>query len=309
MVDAGIDDKCLSDPDGRIGIEKMGRLWELAVERSGDPCLGLGVVKYLHPITFHALGPALLASRNLQEALERLCRDYPIISDEVEVRIAWLDEGMTLCFTPFPGCPLPVGPSVDAFMAVAISYARMLDDASLNPVKVEFMHEPAGELKRYTDLFRAPVYFAKPDNLILFSNHDVHRTLPTANAEIARQNDKIVMNYLARYKKARIDQQVRRKLIELLPLGEPSMEITAKSLGMSRRSLHRYLQNQGAAFRDILDDTRKHLADLYIRQPHLSVTEVAFKLGYSDSSNFSRAFRRWFNMSPITYRKDLRATN
>jgi AraC-like DNA-binding protein len=300
---AGIDEKTLSNPDGRIGIKKMARLWELAVEKSGDDCFGLRVVQFLHPTTFHALGPALLASCNLYEALERLCRVYHIISDEVEVRIDLLKDDISLCFTPFPGQPLPVGASVDAFMAVAISYARTLDDDNLIPVKVEFMHESVGEVKKFEDLFRAPVYFSQSDNRILFKNNDVYKPLPTANAEIARQNDKIVTEYLARFKKTRVDQQVRARLIDLLSLGEPDMESTAKAIGLSQRSLHRYLQSQGTSFREILDDTRKQLADLYIRQPHLSVTEVAFMLGYSDSSNFSRAFKRWFGKSPIAYRK------
>ena len=305
LADAQVDEKTLSDPDGRIEIEKVGRLWNLAVERSGDPRLGLKVVSHLHPISFHALGPALMASRNLFEAMERLCRDYHIISDEVEVRIDWVEENMALCFTPIPGSPLPVAPSVEAFMAVAITYARMLDSPSLNPLRVEFMHRGGGESKEYGDLSRSPVLFSRPDNLIVFSSRDVHRTLPNANPEIARQNDRIVIDYLARYKKKRIDRQVRARLIELLPGGEPGMEAMARSMGLSRRSLHRYLQNQGASFREILDETRRHLADLYIRQPHFSVTEIAFMLGYSDSSNFSRAFRRWFGSSPNAYRKTL----
>lgn len=303
LTDAGIDEKTLANPDSRIGISKMVRLWEVAVEKSGDPCFGLRVVRYLHPITFHALGPALLASQNLHEALARLCRVYQIISDEVEVRIDGLIDATALCFTPFPGQPLPVGASVDAFMAVAISYARMLDDEFLNPIKVDFMHASVKGMEKFAELFRAPVYFSQSDNRILFKNGEVYKPLPTANAEIARQNDKIVLEYLARFKKMQVGQQVRTCLIDFLPSGEPDMARTAKAIGMSRRSLHRHLQNQGTSFREILDDTRKQLAELYIRQPHLSITEVAFRLGYSDSSNFSRAFKRWFGRSPYDYRK------
>ncbi|WP_028316978.1 AraC family transcriptional regulator [Desulfatibacillum aliphaticivorans] len=302
---AAIDEKVLGQPGQRIEIDKIARLWNLAVEQSRDPCLGLRVIRHIHPVTFHALGPALLASRDLREALERLCRVYQIISDEVEVRIDSRDDGDALCFTPFAGRPLPVGASVDAFMAAAVFYARMLYDASLNPVKVEFMHEKWGEGREYERLFQAPVYFAMQDNAIVFSLQDAHKTLLTANAEIAMQNDKLVFDYLARCKTERLDQQVRSRLLKSLPLGEPSIETTAQSMGISPRSLQRHLRNQGTSFTEILDETRKHLAENLIRYPHLSVTDVAFQLGYSDSSNFSRAFRRWFGKSPNMYKRIL----
>ncbi|MCP4749826.1 MAG: helix-turn-helix transcriptional regulator [Proteobacteria bacterium] len=86
-------------------------------------------------------------------------------------------------------------------------------------------------------------------------------------------------------------------------MGEPSIEKLARALGVSARSLHRALKKESATYRAILEDIRKHLAIEYLKKKKCSIIEVAFQLGYSDSGHFTRAFKRWYRISPTRFRE------
>jgi AraC-like DNA-binding protein len=98
-------------------------------------------------------------------------------------------------------------------------------------------------------------------------------------------------------------------IVEELPSGRATEEQVAEALSMSRRTLHRRLREHGTTFRGILAQTRQELARRYIGDARYSVTEVAFTLGYADTSAFSRAFRGWFGISPTEARQRSRAAH
>ena len=88
----------------------------------------------------------------------------------------------------------------------------------------------------------------------------------------------------------------------VLPLRCPSVEDIADIADLSPRTLQRRLGEAGTSVREVVDHARIRLADEYLRDPTTSVTDTAFLLGYSDSTAFTRAFRRLTGMSPTTYR-------
>src|SRR5262245_32761286 len=99
--------------------------------------------------------------------------------------------------------------------------------------------------------------------------------------------------------------KVTRMVVSMLSTGDGNVERVADRLGVSRRTLQRRLRDCGAVFNDIVTNTRLELSSLYLGDASLTLTEVAFRLGYSDLSAFSRAFRRWTGRSPIRFRRDL----
>ena len=87
--------------------------------------------------------------------------------------------------------------------------------------------------------------------------------------------------------------------------GKITVNEIAKEVFMSVRSLHRNLNELGTIFGSILDEVRREFAEHYVSDTREEVTEVAFRLGFSEQSSFSRAFKRWTGMSPSAYRADL----
>ena len=96
---------------------------------------------------------------------------------------------------------------------------------------------------------------------------------------------------------------VRARIYQQLADGEPSLESVADSLGMAARTLSARLARRSLRFADILDGLRQSLAELYLQDSALSLTEIALLLGFAESSSFSRAFRRWRGTSPNQWRR------
>ena len=95
---------------------------------------------------------------------------------------------------------------------------------------------------------------------------------------------------------------LRRAVADDISGGPPGIDVVARRLGMSDRTLQRRLQDLGASYREVLDEVRRDLALELMRDGELSISEVAARLGYSEASAFRRSFRRWTESSPRRFR-------
>jgi AraC-like DNA-binding protein len=121
---------------------------------------------------------------------------------------------------------------------------------------------------------------------------------------LAQLNDNVANQYLARLDKTDVVTGVTLKIIELLPSGDCSREKVAEALCMSPATLQVRLAKRGTNFLQLMDDTRRELACNYMQQRTRSVTEITFVLGFTSTSNFARAFKRWTGLSPTQFRED-----
>lgn len=302
---AGLDSELLSSPDARIKIEELAHLWQVIVKVTGDECFGLKAGTNILPTTFHALGFATMVSNTLMDAFKRFLRFYQIISNAIEVKSEYFKDSISYCLNPFDHLPQPADEDIDMAMASIVSFGRMLTNSELAPIKVDLRRKTPANPQKFSEHFRSPIVFSAEKNRIFYKVSDLEKPLPFANAEIAKRNDQIIGEYLAHFNKDLMTYKVHAKLIDILPMGEPSIDMLARSIGLSTSSLQRCLKKENISYRGILNDTRKNLAADHLKQPTLSIIEVAFQLGYSDSSNFSRAFKRWFGISPKEYRKKI----
>jgi AraC-like DNA-binding protein len=96
--------------------------------------------------------------------------------------------------------------------------------------------------------------------------------------------------------------RVENAIVPLLPHGQAQMTRICSELGVSRRTLVRRLDAEGCSFSEILDGMKRELAHRYLREPDLPVSEIAWLLGYSETSAFNHAFRRWTGTAPSQFR-------
>ena len=299
--EAGIDPDRALAPGARVPRAAHTRLWQLAIEATGDPSFGLEASRFATQTTLHALGYAVLASATLREAFERIIRYRRLIGDVVELSLEDVRDRtrFVIDVSAPPGVPYE---AVDAFTSMCVRLARMLRGRrSLDPVAVMLERPEPARTEPYRRLFRAPVAFSQPRNVLEFRRADVDAPLPSANAELARNNDQVVVAYLAKLERANVSSRVLAALLQVLPDGAPSKQAVARQLGMSPRNLQRHLSKEGTSYKSLLNDARVDLARRYVREARLSVTEIAFVLGFADTSTFSRAFKRWTGMSPRQY--------
>ncbi|MEO8604755.1 MAG: AraC family transcriptional regulator [bacterium] len=304
---AGIDPSGLG-PDARVPRQALNQLWALAVEATGDPAFGLEAARFTAQTTFHALGYAVLASVTLKDAFERMIRYRRLIGDVLNLRL--LDAGDRYRFeidVASAGAGVPFQ-AVDAIAAVCVRQARLLHGRACEPLAVSFARPAPTDLQPYRRMFRAPLHFDAASNAIEYARADLEAPLPTGNAELARSNDEVLVRYLARLEQSRLASRVQQALLDALPDGAPSKTAIARGLGMSARNLQRHLADEGTSFKALLDDARVTLARDYVAEGRLSVTEIAFVLGFADTSTFSRAFKRWTAQSPREFASGTRGT-
>ncbi|MFQ5937625.1 MAG: AraC family transcriptional regulator, partial [Acidiferrobacterales bacterium] len=295
---ADLDPEKLRDANARYPVTAMTRLWKLAGEISQDPSFGLTAARFWHPTTFHALGYSWLASETLRDAFDRLVRYCRILSSAAAVRLEESAEDFRLILGTTEPQLRPADEAIDAGLATIIGMCRMTYGSDFNPLRVTMRRDPPANRAAFAQVFRAPIQFSASENILFLGKVELSTPLPTANAELARTNDRVITEYLARFDRGTIKMQVEVKLLEQLSSGHASQESIAAALNLSTRSLQRKLKEEGTTYKQLLELTRRELAAQYVKQPDLSINEITFLLGFSEPANFSRAFKRWTGVSP-----------
>ena len=301
FTEAGVPLQASSDPLARISNADVAKLFQASIKASADPYFGLAVGKKLQAVNLHAVGFGLLASSSIRDFYQRICNYYHVVSQNADFRHFDEDDAAILMATNIKSSTSHE--SQDAFVVMIVEFLRRLYQEELNPVWVE-LHRPCpsqGE-QPYLDFFQCPVKFGCADIRIAINRDIVDSPLLGASKELAQSNDDIAMRYLEKLDREDIVNRVRRIVIEDLMSGTLTKQRTADRLHMSPRNLQFKLTEQDTTFQEILDQTRHNLATGYIEQSHMSITEIAYILGFSDAANFTRAFRRWTGHSPSHFR-------
>ncbi len=300
----GMDPALMSKAGARYPTNKMLELWDIVVKETGDPCVGLVIGSQIKTTTFHALGFAWLASSTIHEELQRLQRYFKVICT-MPIDFEITDDAEHYRFQVRYPDETIVGPpvAVDAFFMAMLKLCRLTRDNHFSPTKVSLRADHNIEhLSKYVDAFSAPVEMGAAENFIEFDKAECDAVLSGQNIDLALANERILDNYVQALDPDKISSQVRELLIGLMPSGHASQEEVARKMHRSLSTLQRQLSSEGTNFKEIRDETRRLMAEEYIQEGEYSLSQIAFLLGFSDQSNFSRAFKRWTGNTPGEHR-------
>jgi len=318
LVDAaeaeGIDTACLfdvsgfslaalRDPNARLSIYDVTRLWHSATLLLGDPAFGLRVPSHIRHTTFHALSSLVFASATVGEALARAVRYRRVITDSGTLKLE--RSGGVACLRMIPSMAHSARAEAfrDSILALSFHMLRALVGKRFYLRKVSLYRAPTTDLHAHAKLFGASIERSSHDTL-WFDAAWLDLSLPSRNPELVKYGEAAVREYLARLDSGSIVDRARDVIGEF-QTGEISPELVAKKLGMSLRTLQRSLRERGSSYEKLLQDGRRELACTYLRDGRHSVTQTAYALGYESSSAFARAFKRWTGQLPSEYQQDL----
>ena len=299
---AGIDPKIIHDPRAHIARPKSDLLIRALAAQIPNPAFGLQAAQCWHPSNLGALGYAWLSSSTLRTALKRLVRYWRLVTTDVAVRLDESPDCIEFVHMPAELDATLVAIRGDIVMAIIYAMCRTNFGSTLRPQRVAFRRAAPADTGPYEALFGCPVSFGADANRLLIGLAEADHPLPTGNRDLAAAHDRILVEQLARLDKSNVVARFRASLLERMTDGEFSEEDLARDLHMSRRSLQRRLAEAEATYQSLVDETRRDMALRYLEDPDQSATDVAFLLGYSRQSAFTRAFRRWTGMSPSKYR-------
>lgn len=300
----GIAPEDVGNPTTRIPTLRMQALWQLALDVSGDPALGLVVARQFQPAALHGLGLACLASDTLHDVLGRLVRYSRILIDMPDFQLQETKTTTDLLVQIPDLGPNFVHAAMDMGMTIFLRICQITEGTDILPEHTCLQRPTPIDKTAYENTFGPNIEFEADTNRLCFDKTLVLAPLATAHPELARLNDQTVIDYLARYDRSNMTMQVRSKIIEQLPEGRPSQGDIAFRLNTSLRSLQRKLHEEDTSFKELLNNTQRELALSYIRDSNRSLGEITYLLGFSEPSNFTRAFKRWTGQSPAEYRED-----
>lgn len=305
----GVDFERDSDPALRFPITRMNRIWEDAVVETGASDFGLVAGALITPNTLSVLGMAMWSACTLKEQLECFIRYQFVLAKASHMQL--IEQGEHLISTTrihrgadgklvIPDC------SQDAICAAMHTLRRTLYRRNYSPQRVELMRSRPVNPARYETFFGCPVLFEQPAIRVFIRLEDALAPIPGGSPYVAKAAERLLEEYAAQARApADTIGQLRQALTLLLPQGKATMDQVVKQLHTSKRTFHRKLEDRGTSFREQLEDFQRELACSYLKQNDLTVGDISFMLGFSSSSNFTRAFKRWTGCTPQDYRQQL----
>ena len=271
-----------------------------------DPAVGIRAAQFMHPSHLGALGHAWLASSSLRTALFRAKRYHRMVNEQIEMKLKEIPNSVRVSYRMLQQ---PTHPDLfgDALLANLLKLCRINFGSKLVPVEVKLKRQEPLDPEPWFRYFGTAICFDQTEDSLSISAADADAPLTGSNSELVAVHEEVIRRHLMRLDRNNILNRTRLRIMEQLPSGRVTEDGLARELNMSKRTLHRKLRENDETFRSLLGKVRMDLAERYIRNDDYSFTEIAFLLGYADSSVFSRAFRAWFGNSPTQAREQNKA--
>ena len=309
---AGIDAGQLEDPAYQLELGDYCRLMESAAEATGDDLFGARFGIEFSPPNFGPVGEIAMNSATLGEALRALSAYYGWIQQNSGLELKKADGIAVLEYQIFDSRILERRQDAELSIAAFASLIRHCIGPGWQPLEVHFEHGSSGSRADYRRVFRADPVFYEKSAAIILDAADLDR--PIRRADWRRRNQALesVREQLADdlIDGARLESEAviatATRLIERQIRGDGvSLQAVARRMGMSPHRLRTHLRERGIAFDELLSETRRRIAMDFVENSDRSMTEIAYLLGYSEASAFSRAFRNWTGTGPAAYRRHL----
>ena len=302
---AGLDPRLLERPQERVAGDKVSELWELAVAWSGNPNLGLDADRVARFVNFDLVAYPMLTSPDLLTGLQSLARYMAVLSDATTLELQMAPGGCWLVIDHIGATrPVPRQRQEHALLAVLI-LCRWITRRPIQPLAAEFHHPAPIDAAAHRQAFGCPVRFDQACTRMFIASADMHAPLPSHNPLLQPVLARAMDERLALLGHGGLRRQVSDEILRRLHLGEPRREDVAHTLALTERTLQRRLHDEHTSFQQLLDATRRELAASHLADPRYTLGQIADLLGFADQSNFFRACRRWFGVSPGRYREQL----
>jgi AraC-like DNA-binding protein len=300
-----LDAAVLLDPDNRIPFAQLVALYERAAELTGDNNFGLHLGERIDPSAFDVVGYSALNSPTLGAAFERVARYHSIWTDGALFKLESANDTSAVVYSYVDTTIHEHRQDSEMTLATVTALCRNVTTPDFTPTAVEFQHEAPRDTSEHLRLFRCPVQFAAQSNRLSFPSSFLSLPIAKADASLCALLDRHAEELLEKFppRDSLIDH-VRSVIATEFRGGDPSLEHVADQLGFTPRTLQRKLQELNTSHNELVDQMRCQLATRYLRERNMAICEVAYLLGFSESSSFHRAFKRWTGVTPKEFRNN-----
>lgn len=302
----GISDTPTCDPMHYISLTRFARLLETAAATTGDELFALRLALTQKAESAGALTYAMINAPTVRDGLLAMIRFIPTRVDLARLDLVIAGSRAHLEWSPSP-LIMQRSQFIDYGAASMSRRIALMIGAPWHPRAVRLERPEPVCARLHQRLLGRDVAFGQPVNVLTFDAATLDLPIVNPDAELRR----VAIELLERLLSERPDPddlmaQLREEILSALERGHRvRVARVARRLGMSTRSLQRRLSVEGATFQQALDDCRRRLARRYLAESELSLTEIAYRLGFSGPSAFTRSAYRWYGAKPSVVRRRL----
>jgi AraC-like DNA-binding protein len=303
---AGIDSERLEHPTLSLDLNQYCQVFEEAARQTGNDNFGLRFGQQFKPDALGLLGYVGMCSATLGDALRNVVDTFPVHQQSSLLRLEAMGEFYRLDYQVQYGAIVRRRQDAELSLGMFFNLMRHALGQNWAPEKVLFEHPQPEAWHEHCKVFDAPVLFGQPRNSLVFRRSVLDRPMPGRDPRllaIVIESMRMLGGQAGTTNRPGIVDDVKTQVRALLGDGYPSLEQVAEQLRLPSWTVQRRLQEQGLSFSTLIDTVRQELATYYLQQSALPISELALLLGYSEISAFSRAFRRWFDVSPKQWRQ------
>ena len=308
LADVGISKSTLTDPGARVRDDQKLVIWERAATALAKADLGLLVGETAPLGRWGLVEQLIFHSSTLREGFEASIRFSSLMANGKRLRLDSI--GTTATYTmnteSAPPVPVPAGwrHLIESELAYTIRLIRLIVSPAFTPLEVWFTHaKPMGvEQTTYTRLLGPTIKFDQPTNAVVFDAQWLDASIISALPQL-----KIPLELEAArsFEQMLSQQRVALKVEAFIRLDPESITIAdiAERLHISPRTLQRRLAEENTSFNSVLESVRCEYAKTFLADSSMSMSEVSYRLGFSEPSALFRAAKRWFGMTAQSYRE------
>ena len=301
----GVDAEQVFVPGARLLLSDAAPLWREAARVTGRPFIGLEIAGDAPPLQADVTAIAMMASRNLYEALQRFSRLSHIICDAVEVVLTRRASELRVDFVVHPQ-DRSVMPreAMDPALLIPLGLldTGMVDAAAITELRFDCEHPGDETVAHLNGLFPIPLRFSCDYYGMSMDWGLSLKQNPYWNPALAQLCEEQVLKELQALDDNNLIARTRKVLLDQLAAGTPQLGKVASLFNITQRQLQRKLKEQGTSFGELLDQVRLDLALRYLQDARMTMVDISLSLGFHDQSNFVKAFKRWQGETPGQYR-------
>jgi AraC-like DNA-binding protein len=298
---AGLSETLLVEGPVHISTREFFDLWSALPAAGADAQFGLRLGTEVPVHKYHLAFVVALHAASVQEALAALGRYKRLVGpEEVIVERGSAEMGIQFRWT-FASSPIPDLLGDASFASLLLLLSRGLGKRVI-PHRLELTRHAVNEemLKRH---FGCPVHFNKGRDMIVFAASLFDEPFITHNSELVEVLIPGLETQLQGREMATLVEQAKAAVARHMRGRRPTVSSVARELRLSARTLQRRLQESQTSFQEVLDAARRDAACRLLKTTELSMTEIAFLLGFDELNSFVRAFQRWEGMLPARWRE------
>ena len=296
---AGLTHRQIEDSAARLRVRDQIKFLNLAADALQDDILGFHLSQPADLRKMGMLYYVLASSEMLSEALQRAARYSSTVNEGIALKYI---DGRDVCITfAYVGVSRHLDRHQIEFLVTAlVRICRQLTGLRLVPIRVRLTHRRENGCSEFSAFFGCDVQFGAAIDEVAFGT--TIKCMPVVSAD--PYLNKLLVTYCEEAHSRRptnrgpFRSRVENVIVPLLPHGKARSDEIARRLGVSQRTLARRLTLEGLTFSDVLDSLRFDLAERYLVDEELSISQIAWLLGYQEVSALTHAFKRWTGKTP-----------